>query len=138
MVCEYSRNSDKGSGNQIPFMLSDGSGKNIISIVDGGNGNGDRVLVISGGVSQVNLNSINYTANQLLVRAFGYRQDSVATSVNGAAAAVDTSALIPTVNQLNIGYAPYFGLSRLNGHIRRIAHYPKRLSNAELQALTTP
>ena len=138
VVCEYSRSSDKGAGNQIPFMLSDGSGNNIIAITDSANGTGDRVLVTAGGVGQSNFNITNYTPNQRLVRAIGFKQDSVATSLNGSAAVEDTSALVPVVNQLSIGYAPYFNSSRINGHIRRIAYYPKRLANAELQALTAP
>jgi hypothetical protein len=42
----------------------------------------------------------------------------------------------PAVNQMAIGWAGYFGSSRLNGTIKKLAFYPKRLSNAELQGIT--
>ena len=138
-LAAYSRNSDKANGNQIPYVVSDGTGNNVIAITDNVNvnGAGDRVLIVTNGVSQVNMGFINYTADQLIVRSVGYKLNDVATSSNGAAVVTDDSALIPAVNQLSVGFAPYFSSSRLNGHIRRFAYYPKRLSNPNLQALTT-
>lgn len=136
-LAAYSRNSDKAAGNQIPFMVSDGTGNNIIAISDGANGVSDRVLVVANGATQMNTGSVNYTANQLIIRSIAYKVDDFATSANGAAVVTDTSALVPVVNQLSIGYASYFGASRVNGHIRKLAYYPKRLTNAELQGLTT-
>jgi hypothetical protein len=135
-VAAYSRNSDRAGGNQIPFMVSDGTGVNIIAVTDGANGVSDRVLMVANNASQMNTGSVNYTANQLLIRSIGYKVDDCATAVNGGTLTTDTSALIPVVNQLTIGYAPYFTASRLNGHIRKLAYYPRRISNTELQALT--
>ena len=136
-LAAYSRNSDKANGSQIPCIVSDGTGNNVIAITDNVNGTGDRALIITNGVSQVNMGSINYTADQLIVRSVGYKLNDVATSANGAAVWTDDSALIPAVNQLSIGFAPYFSSSRLNGHIRRFAYYANRLSNTNLRALTT-
>jgi hypothetical protein len=59
------------------------------------------------------------------------------TSVNGGAAATDTTYTVPSPDRLIIGAAGYFLGSRLNGYIRRIAYYNTRLTNAQLQALTT-
>jgi hypothetical protein len=39
------------------------------------------------------------------------------------------------VNELAIGN--YSGANRLNGSIKKLAFYPKRLTNAELQGVTT-
>jgi hypothetical protein len=49
----------------------------------------------------------------------------------------DTVGVIPgtTAVQALIG-CNTFNTNRINGHIRKIAYYPKRLANAELQALT--
>jgi hypothetical protein len=45
---------------------------------------------------------------------------------------------MPSVAQLNLGILiPENTTQRLNGHIRRIAYYPRRLSNTLLQQLTT-
>jgi hypothetical protein len=68
--------------------------------------------------------------------AGAYKVNDIAASLNGGAVATDTSAVIPTgINQLRLG-ASWNGDGPLNGHIRRITYYPRRLSNAELQAIT--
>ena len=67
--------------------------------------------------------------------AVGYRVNDIAFTRNGATPVTDTSALIPTVNQLRIG-ADGDGSVIVNGHIRRISYYPLRLTDAQLQALT--
>ena len=136
VFAEYSRNSDKAPGNQIPFMVSDGTGANIIAITDGANGTSDRVLISAGNVSQMNTGSVNYTANQVLARSIGYKLNNCATAVNGGNLVVDTSATIPVVNQLSIGHAPYFSTSRVNGTIHRLTYWPQRLPDSTLQAVT--
>lgn len=136
LLVDYRRNSNKASGNQIPFIVSDGTPNNIIAITDSENGLSDRVLVVAGGVSQTSLGSVNYTENQRMVRSIGYKKDDMSTSVNGSSAASDALVLIPSVNRLDIGYASYFSSSRINGYISRLSYYPKRLSNTNLQALT--
>jgi hypothetical protein len=54
--------------------------------------------------------------------------------------AVETLSVPDGVIQgpLLIGQSPYAAGSnqRLNGHVRKLAYYPKRLANAQLQALT--
>jgi hypothetical protein len=55
--------------------------------------------------------------------------------LNGGTVATNASYAAPTVTQLELGRqltAAYF-----NGHIRRITYYPRRLSNAQLQSLTS-
>jgi hypothetical protein len=64
-----------------------------------------------------------------------YRVDSFAASFNGGTAVTDTSGVVPIVStNMTLGTAS--GLSALNGHIRQIAYYNTRLSNAQLQAIT--
>ena len=55
--------------------------------------------------------------------------------MGGAAALTDTSATLPTVTRMVVGFGP--NSQYANGHIRRIAYYPRRLSNTLLQQLTT-
>ena len=66
-----------------------------------------------------------------------YKANDSAVAVNGAAAqaTTPTSASLPTVTKLDIGARA--GGSRFTGWVRRITYYPRRLSNAELQAITT-
>jgi hypothetical protein len=60
--------------------------------------------------------------------------NNFAASFFGSAAATDTSCAMPTVSHFRIGQAVLTGF--LNGHIRKIAYWPKRLSNTLLQQLT--
>lgn len=55
---------------------------------------------------------------------------------DGGAVSTDTSAsLVPSPNVLGIG-RDYGTNGYMNGWMRRLAFYPRRLTNAELQALT--
>jgi hypothetical protein len=137
VVAHYSRSSVQAAGNQIPWMFSDNSGDNIACVTDSASGAGDRALIVAGGGSQMNTGSINYSANQQIARALGMKADDCATSANGASVVTDSTVTLPSVDRLTIGFAPYFSSSRLNGHIRKLAYWPKRLSNTLLQQLTT-
>ena len=64
-----------------------------------------------------------------------YKQNDVAISVEGGIVN-DTSVNIPTgINYFEIGAFNY-QFAPMNGHIKKIAYYTKRLSDATLQALT--
>jgi hypothetical protein len=83
--------------------------------------------ITSGG--QIMANSITGKSS------FVYRVDDFAISGNGATVATDTSGLIINANQLQIGKdesGRYF-----NGFLKKIAYYPIRVTNAQLQALTS-
>jgi hypothetical protein len=67
--------------------------------------------------------------------SFSYKVNDIAFVANSSSVSTDTSAIIPNVNRLVIGNL--VGGSPLSGHIAKIAYYPKRLSNTELQGLTT-
>jgi hypothetical protein len=68
--------------------------------------------------------------------ALGFAANNSTCVVNGTTSAVDTSISMPSPNQLllgtNTGYTNY----ALNGTIARLAYYPVRLPDAQLQALT--
>jgi hypothetical protein len=91
-----------------------------------------------GGVQQYTLDSAstNVSPGSVAKAAFGYATNDIAFSTNSSAALTDTVATIPTVTTLYIGNANLGG-NFYNGWIRRITYYPRRLSNAELQAITT-
>jgi hypothetical protein len=89
------------------------------------------VLVAS--VTQVSTNSGPWTATGKFAGA--YKLNDFASSLNGSAAATDTSGTIPAVTQLFLGRRAD-GANILNGYLRRVTYYPRRLSDAELQAIT--
>jgi hypothetical protein len=90
------------------------------------------------GASQALLTSVaGFTNRQSVKTASTFKTDDVATSTNGASVLTDTSAYIPpNINVLRIGGSDPSLVAYLNSTIKKLAFYPRRISNAELQALT--
>jgi len=76
------------------------------------------------------------SANTLIKLSGAYLVNDFASSRNGGAVSTDTSGTVPTLSRLTLGNSN-LTTSFLNGHIQRIVYYPRRLTNAELQAITT-
>jgi hypothetical protein len=95
-----------------------------------------RFFVGTSGGSQADISQAGFTAGASTRLIGAYKQDDFALSVNGASASPDTSGSLPSPTSLRVGaYTATGGF--LNGHIRKIAYYPRRLSNTLLQQLTT-
>lgn len=94
---------------------------------------GTSCLVVTGNNTQASITS-TIAVNQVLRTAFAARANDFAASTNGGNVSTYTSGSMPTVTQLDIGYGS--GTAQLNGRIRRIAYWPARLPDAQLQALT--
>lgn len=95
-------------------------------------------VVVVGGSVQANIGSgTNITSGK---QAFAYKLNDFAGIIQGTPVSTivntDTSGTVPTVDYATIGYFDFGGGERLNGHIRQLAYYPRRLSNTELQAVT--
>jgi len=69
--------------------------------------------------------------------ASSYATNNFAMSANGQAVVTDTSG-VPATNQskMYLGTASWIQTMQMCGHIKKIAYYPRRLINAQLQALT--
>lgn len=59
-----------------------------------------------------------------------YKSNDFAAAKNGNTVGIDANGLLPVVNQLSF---PSTGCN----HIKRLTYYPKRLTDAQLQSLTT-
>jgi hypothetical protein len=96
-----------------------------------------QVDITTGSTSQANIATAGVLVTGLAYNhAAAFAKDSVALSVNASTPAVDSFASIPSaLTRMDIG-GRWDGQRTINGHIKRIAYYPKRLSNAELQAIT--
>jgi hypothetical protein len=84
---------------------------------------------------------VNTPNNSAPINTFGkgataYKVNDFGFSWNGAAALTDNSLSLPVVLKFDIGNNSALAGNFLNGHIRRISYFPRRVSNAELQALT--
>jgi hypothetical protein len=81
--------------------------------------------------------SVTVTLGSNRKMAGAYAFNSIQQSVNGSLGTEDTSSEIPTgLVQMNIG-SRAAGTSVVNGTIKKIAYYPLRVTNAQLQALTS-
>ena len=77
-------------------------------------------------------------ANTKMKVAFAIKKDDFAVSFNGTATQTDTAGLVSGDNDhLSIGYYKPSPQAYLNGHIQRLTYYPKRLTDAQLQLLTS-
>jgi hypothetical protein len=132
------------------IRVDDGASTNIVSLRKLNTNNVRSAITAPTTSGTINISSATFTAGILKI-AFAYKSGEIALCVNGAnltangtftfGAAVQTSinsANFP-VNALDrlllgetIGGVPYF-----NDRIRAVALYTTRLTNAELQSLTT-
>jgi hypothetical protein len=121
----------------------------IVSASDGTNTNriqlshvsaARRAVVTAGGASQWDTQGGNLgstTSGVFAKYALAYEASNYAAAVNGGTPATQLSGSVPTgLSRLSVG-ADGAGVSYINGHIRRLAYFPRRLTNAELQAITS-
>lgn len=92
-----------------------------------------RASVFDGSVSQSQCD-VTTTIASIAKHAHAYATNDIAFSVNGGAVGSDASATLPAPSLMYIGSSD--AAYAINGHIKRIAYYPTRLTNAQLQALT--
>ena len=95
-------------------------------------------FVKSGNTVQANLDLGSSTEDQSNKIAGAYKLNDFAASLDGASVNTDTSGSVPTgITDLHIGGIKDSSSSYLNGHIKSIKYYPRRLTNAQLQELTS-
>jgi hypothetical protein len=118
----------------------------VFNISSGTFNNGFNMFVGSGAAPVFNVRNTSvdqayFSAGTLVPAAVSkiagaYAADNFARSYNGTAALTDASGTVPAVlTQAVIGKLAST-VGQLNGHIRRVAYYPRRLANSELQAIT--
>lgn len=120
----------------IIYQVDDGTNTNVIRLRYGAAGTSNDTAVIVGNVAQFTLAvSTQQTPNTTYKNAMAYKLNDFARSADGGVAITNNSGTLPTVTQLGIGQRSV-NTEQPNGHIRRIAYYNRRLTNAELQALS--
>jgi hypothetical protein len=113
--------------------LSNGSAANrmIISV----QGSLIQFLVQNASSTQATIDSATLSSGTFKVAA-AYASNDFVFYVNGVKAGEDFIGTVPTLNQINIG-STWNSILQFNDHIRAAALYTTRLTNAQLQALTT-
>ncbi|WP_341743087.1 hypothetical protein [Azonexus hydrophilus] len=122
-----------GGSSRVVVCPSDGTLSNRMQIVINSTTSNGAISVA--GAVQLDFHRGSSGSNGDVQKcALAYKENASAVSVNNASLAEDTSCLIPAINRMNVGSYP--NGSYLNGYIRKLRYFPKRLTNAELQALT--
>jgi hypothetical protein len=113
--------------------LSNGSAANrmVISV----QGSLIQFLVQNASSTQATIDSATLSSGTFKVAA-AYASNDFVFYVNGVKAGEDFIGTVPTLNQINIG-STWNSILQFNDHIRAAALYTTRLTNTELQALTT-
>lgn len=125
------------SQGSIPFAYAIDSGliTSEIRLASNSSGAMPAFVVTTDSTQQVNI-PVSSGAYLPYKSAAAYRVNDFQHSVNGGLGTADTLGSVPVVNTMRIGLRAS-NLQHLNGHLRRLAYYPKRLTNAQLQSLTT-
>jgi hypothetical protein len=118
------------------FALSDGTINNFINTYQS-TGTAEA-QVYSGGVEQAAISRTTVSAGGQTKVGVAVTTNDAAFVLNGGAAGTDTSVTMPAAAaSLYLGLNFNGSSNPINGHIRQITYFPRRLTNAELQAVST-
>jgi hypothetical protein len=122
------------NANTSVASLSDGTLNNVVRYRLDSNGSTSTWLGVTSGTNDGVVQVTTGTAGLPIKAAGGAELNSYQLAVNGVLGTQDTSALMPSVNRLEIGAAG--GIALLNGTIKRLTYWPTRLANNTLQQIT--
>jgi hypothetical protein len=91
--------------------------------------------VRNGGSTQAQIESSSLTVGNRYKAAVGYKQNDIVFYINGVQIGTDLSANIPACNR--IAFDNGAGSSNFTGTVNQAALFTRRLTNAELAAITT-
>jgi hypothetical protein len=118
------------------YTFSDGTTSNTLQLLTLQSSNTLYGEVKTAGVAQAAL-SINTAYTGLLGKVIlSYKVNDFASCFNQGSVITDASGTVPVLTVMRLG-AAVDGTSSLNGTIKKLAYYPLRLTNAQLQALTS-
>jgi hypothetical protein len=96
---------------------------------------GNLFFMVSNGANQVLIQDTNCYDGKF---AYAVKTNDVAGAYNANISGSDVEAYLPqNVHTLGIGYSITQSAFWVNGHIKKLSYYPARLTNAELQSLTS-
>ncbi len=127
----WTRASNAAADNQVLMRFDDNSTNNMVLLYNPNGLAGAAIVTAASVEAKIPVGS-TIGANTAVKIAAGIKANDVMAAVNGALGTADTSATLPTVTHLGLR-----GAGQATSHLRKIAYWPKRLSNALLQSLTT-
>jgi hypothetical protein len=134
LYAEAKTSSTADSIERVALQLLENGQDNFV-IVGSYNGQG-RVRVFDNGSNQATLSLDSVSGFYKITGT--YKTNDVAGVVNGGTVSTDTSVTLASFNRLNTANIGLYYISSryINGTIKKIAYYPIRVTNAQLQGLT--
>ena len=131
VVCELQHFTTESVGAAAGFALDDGSSSNRLYYYQN---KGQWIGSVSG-TTTLNIDAADTSENTATKVAVTYKKDDFVLYRNGSLQGTDTSSEVPAVTTFFVGNSS--SNTELFGHIKSIQYYPRRLTNAQLQALTS-
>jgi len=136
-------NSAVSDSNRVTLQVDDTSLDNRTLIYNlGVNGSGGAQIITATaqqlGGSSASPDSTVVAVGTAMRFGIAYKANDAQTVKNATLGVADTVVSLPSVSRMRLGASgAATAVALLNGHIRKIAYWPKRLSNTLLQQLTT-
>jgi len=129
--CSFLGLDGTGTNSVWRFALQPNDNNNFLRLRQGAIISGADYEFASAGSTSVDSGTITINASQNYKLGSAFASNDFAAYSNGGGLLTDSSVVLPAV--------AWFGVysSETSGHIRKIAYWPKRLSNTLLQQLTT-
>lgn len=132
----YTFTGAEGGGAPRVFTISDDALTILLNLSGNTSGGVSEVFGGSGTAANLFLTSTVVPANTPTTFACAYKENDCAMVKDGGGSAIDTSYL-PATSFTRLYLGNRQSIDRpLNGHISRLAYYPRRLVNEQLQSLT--
>jgi len=131
VVIESQHFTTESSVSAAGFALDDGSSSNRMYYYQ----NKAQWIVSVSGTTTVSIDDSDPAESTLTKAGVTYKENDFASNIDGSLVGSDTSSGVPTVTTLHVGRSS--AGTALNGHIKSIKYYPRRLTNAQLQDLTS-
>jgi hypothetical protein len=129
----YNKSSADGLSNRVMYEVGTNSPSRMLGYNN--TSSGASFTVIESNATQAQLNPTGVADNSFKKVAHAYKTNDFGASLNGSVALVDSSGKVPRSSAFGVG-CTVSGTAQLNGHIKQLAYYPERLSNATIQAMT--
>lgn len=126
----------KAASTLYAFSIGDGGGTDVIAVGGYTAGSTARAYVVTSAAAVVNFSNANPGDGATIKQAAAFAADDFALSVNGAAQQTDASCAVPTGHTTMYIGAYGNGAGHVNVmYVKDLRHWPRRLSNSELEAL---
>jgi hypothetical protein len=137
IFAEFLRNTTPAASTFPQFVnIDDGTVNNRLAVSTNSSRNLRGQVAIGGTFTTISTANA-YTEGVVSKLALGYQALNHAAVANGGTAATDTTVNVPSgLTTMRLGDQAG-GAGNINGYLRRITYYSRKLSSAELQAITT-